>query len=401
MRKKYHLSIKLHDTGEYGIVKENGTYKVHATNIVNTFECYWLGTCDGYAISNKDLKNIGLGSMLNLKSSEIQDKTFYRFPDLSLPRQKVDLLKEKYNIKVTRKLDVADYKIISKRYLNKIITTSWHTDYNKSFVYDFMKQAKEQNLLSNSALNAFRMILEDTPSDAMFRIDLNSWGGYNSTTNFSKTELAARDQFTSEIKGLADGHFNGNMKSMLIGNDTTDARKNDVSMFNSFIGCSNVVLDETMIDIIDEGLAVLESDQYDDIEKMITCSSIDDRSVALEMLANCNVNKSFDIVSGMYWWHYDWMKNTNNWNTVNVKTLRTQMKRYEGGHADNGIWSFNNYLKNLAEEGKLTKFAVDKTRERLYSTLLSSYVGPSSDIFKISLDSIELEDKFKTNVIDE
>ena len=401
MRKKYKLSIKLHDSGEYNIIEESGNYKIHATNIVNTFECYWLGTCDGYSISNKDLHNIGLGSMLDLKSSEIQDKTFYRFPDLSLPRQKVDLLKEKYNIKVTRKLDVADYKIISKRYLNKIITTSYYTDYNKSYVYDFMKKAKEQNLLSNSALNSFRMILEDTPSDAMFRVDINCWGGYGNSKNFSKTEQAKRDQFTNDVRTLSEKHFDGGSKSMLIGADTSDARKNDVTTFNSFIGCSNVVLDETIVNIIDEGLAVLESDQYDDIEKMITCSSIDDRSVALEMLANCNVNKSFDVVSGIYWWHYDWMKNTNNWNTVNVKTLRNQMKRYEGGHADNGIWSFNNYLKCLAEEGKLTKFAVDKTIERLYSKLLSSYVGPSSDIFKISLDSIKLEDKFKTNVIDE
>ena len=49
------------------------------------------------------------------------------------------------------------------------------------------------------------------------------------------------------------------------------------------------------------------------------------RSIALEMLANCNVNKSFDVVSGLYyWWHYDWCKNTNNWNTVNVKALRNR-----------------------------------------------------------------------------
>ena len=172
-------------------------------------------------------------------------------------------------------------------------------------------------------------------------------------------------------------------------------------MFNTIIGQNNVVLDESLIQIIDEGLAVLDNDQYDDIEKMVTCMSIDDRSIALEMLANCNVNKSFDVVSGLYWWHYDWMKNTNNWNTVNVKALRNQMKRYEGGQSTQNIWSFNNYLKYLAEDGKMTKFAVDKTREKLHSTLLNSFVGPSSEMFKVDLDSLKISDKYKTNVIDE
>ena len=98
MRKKYNLSFKLNDI----VLKEEGKLKIHSKNIESKFVCYWLGTCDGYGVSNDDLKNIGLGGLLNLKSTMIQDKSFYRFPDLSLPRQKVDLLKDKYNIKVTR-----------------------------------------------------------------------------------------------------------------------------------------------------------------------------------------------------------------------------------------------------------------------------------------------------------
>jgi hypothetical protein len=48
----------------------------------------------------------------------------------------------------------------------------------------------------------------------------------------------------------------------------------------------------------------------------------DNRALALEMLANCNIDKSFDVVSGIYWWYYDWLKTANNWNTVNVKAMR-------------------------------------------------------------------------------
>tara|TARA_R110002074_G_C12503876_1_gene662815 strand:- start:734 stop:1927 length:1194 start_codon:yes stop_codon:yes gene_type:complete len=397
MRKKYNLSFKLNDI----VLKEEGKLKIHSKNIESKFVCYWLGTCNGYGVNNDDLKNIGLGGLLNLKSTMIQDKSFYRFPDLSLPRQKVDLLKDKYNIKVTRKMDAADYKVISKRYLNKLFTVSWYPDYNKSLVYEFMKKLKELDFLSECALNSFRLILEDTPPDAMFRVDMNTYSWNNGRNQLSTSDQADQTAFLEKLENLKAEFFTDGTHSILIGEDTSAARKNDVTMFNSIIGQNNVILDETLIEIIDEGLAVLDNTQYSDIEKMITCESIDDRSIALEMLANCNVNKSFDVVSGLYWWHYDWMKNTNNWNTVNVKALRNQMKTYEGGHSTQNIWSFNNYLKYLAEDGKMTKFAVDETREKLHSTLLNSFIGPSSEMFKVDLDNLKISDKYKTNVIDE
>ena len=235
----------------------------------------------------------------------------------------------------------------------------------------------------------------------MFRINHNTWGGYSNSGHYNATDQLLRDDFIKTLETLISKNFDSHSKSMLVGLDTADARKDDAEMFASFIGADNVVLDESIIDIIDEGLAVLENTQYDDIEKMVTCASKEDRAVALEMLANCNVNKSFDVVSGLYWWHYEWLKDTSNWNTVNVKSFRTQMRKYEGGHAESGIWSFNNYLKNLAEDGKMTKFAVDKTREKLHNTLLSSLVGPSSEVFKVTLDSLTLSDEFKTKVIDD
>ena len=55
---------------------------------------------------------------LNITGADIQDKLLYRYPNLTLPRSKVDLLKDKYNVKVIRDRTKADYKIISKKYIN-------------------------------------------------------------------------------------------------------------------------------------------------------------------------------------------------------------------------------------------------------------------------------------------
>ena len=67
---------------------------------------------DVLAISDKLSYHQDYGDLtdkvIKIKGSTIKDKTFYRYPNLSLPRNKVDLLKEKYNISVTRNKAAAE-----------------------------------------------------------------------------------------------------------------------------------------------------------------------------------------------------------------------------------------------------------------------------------------------------
>ena len=171
--------------------------------------------------------------------------------------------------------------------------------------------------------------------------------------------------------------------------------------YETFINTkSEIVFDTDILDLIDSELAVLSDDQYDNIENMLTSSDRDNRTLAVEMIANCNVEKSFNVVSGLYWWHYDFFKDTNNWNSVNVKSLRSRMKDYEGGHNTSNIYSFNAYIRNLAKDGKLTRFAVDKTRKLLMNTLLNNLCGDSSDVFKVNLENLYIADEIE-NMINE
>ena len=118
------------------------------------------------------------------------------------------------------------------------------------------------------------------------------------------------------------------------------------------------------------------------------------------MLANCNVEKSFDVVSGLYWWHYDWIKDTNNWNTVNVKALRSRMKSYEGGHNTSSVYPFNAYIKTLAKDNKLTRFVINKTREKLMNTVLNQICGEGNDVFKVNLENLYIAEEIE-NMINE
>jgi hypothetical protein len=74
------------------------------------------------------------------------------------------------------------------------------------------------------------------------------------------------------------------------------------------------------------------------------------------------------------------------------------MKTYEGGHNTSNIYSFNGYITNLAKDGKLTRFAVDKTRKLLMNTLLNSLCGDSSHVFKVNLENLYIADEIENMV---
>tara|TARA_B110000908_G_scaffold136101_1_gene161194 strand:+ start:2330 stop:2599 length:270 start_codon:yes stop_codon:yes gene_type:complete len=65
------------------------------------------------------------------------------------------------------------------------------------------------------------------------------------------------------------------------------------------------------------------------------------------------------------------------------------------------IYAYNNYVKCLIEDKKLTKFALDNTRKKLYDKVLNSIGGGDAAVFSISLDSVKLKDELLDNLIKE
>ena len=385
MKKRYTLTININND-------DPNIKRIGKSHIQFLEAGYWLSFSNGYGFTDKDLSTLGLNTILDIDSSEIQDKTFFRNTDLNLPRQKMDLLKDKYNVKVSRNGDKADYHIISNKFLSKIITYSWYSDSTFSAVYEMLKNFKQKDLVSESGLDKFRQILNDTPKDSMVYVNVT----HNYHTTYAKPVeniIHEVQKIVKQIKVAEQDKEQG--RNMIIESDRAPEYLQLISQKDK------LVLDTAMINVIDEGLAVIKNDEYDRIQEMVLSSDRDTRSLVVEMLANCNVLKSFDVVSGIYYWHYEWLKDTNNWNTVNVKSLRQQMKSYEGGTSLNNIYGYNNYLSTLAADNKLTKFAVDKTREKLLKKFLNTSVGEAADVFTIDLSSIKLTEKYQNQVIDE
>lgn len=381
MRERYKLQITTHD--EYW---ENNKLKASAIEFCK-LDSMWMFKKDGWHIDLEDLHELGIPAFDD-SAIDLQDKKIYRFPKITLPRQKVDLLKEKYNCKVIRDASKADVSIVSMKLFDNIIQREWSTSISFQDVFQILVHMKEVDMLSDGALAKLQEYLQTAPTTAKINFKLNKH--WNSQTSF----------ITKTVNDLEEWIRNEDINNSNQDNDWILDKKNYVAFDNLKNNTSQIVLDTQISNIIDSELAVIENTEYKNMYDMITSSDIDNRSLGLELLANCNIEKSFDVVSELYYWNYDWIKSTTNWNSVNVKTMRNRLKAYEGGHTTSGIHSFNNYLTLLAKDRKLTSYAVNKTREKLLSTLMCNIVGAEASVFKVDLENLYIAEEIKSKIND-
>ena len=393
MIKKFTLDLIINDdttvTNNISIVQNNvSTNKLLGDAFILKEDGIYIGHTDGYEINKKLLDSV---LPLIPEIIDVQDKKLYRWPHLDLPRQKVDLIKEKYNCKVIRDVNKADIEIISINGMRKLMETNWNTSLNYQGLYNFLAFLKKSDMMTEDGLNKARLLLDGIPKES--RIRINRLHNYNRTwdDNNNNPELKKTHELIETF--LDDAQNYGGREVVIIDPD-------DIKTYSHLISTkSTLVYDVDINNIIDVDLAIINNTELENITQMITSSDRENRSLALEMLANCNVNKSFDVVSNIYYWHYDWLKDTNNWNTVNVKALRAKMKAFEGGGRRANIYCYNNYIKNLIHFDKLTQFAIDDTRNKMYDSLIEPLAGQSDNlVFDIDLESLQLKEKFNESI---
>jgi len=345
---------------------------------------YFMGHTNNWTLTTEDILNLNLPKVTPGSSFVLKDKTLYRYPKLNLPRQKVDLLKEKENVKVTRKADTADIHVISHKFLASLFNYRWEKTVSFKEFYSILKEGIDNNLLTDECISEMRDFISNADKDSYIAVD----------RHYSYSSQPHHKKFHDEWDKSVSKFKNEYSRCIVL-------EQKDVNNYTTFINTNaKIVFDTDILNAIDSDLAIIDNDQYETIEAMITSSDRDNRSLAVEMLANCNVEKSFDVVSGLYWWHYDWIKDTNNWNTVNVKALRSRMKSYEGGHNTSSVYPFNAYIKTLAKDNKLTRFVINKTREKLMNTVLNQICGEGNDVFKVNLENLYIADEIE-NMINE
>lgn len=339
---------------------------------------YYFGRSKSWYPNQKELDTLNITT--SDKSVNLQDKKIYRYPNLELPRQKVDLLKTKFNVKVSRDAASADIHVISDKLILNILTLDWGKSLTYPELFSIFNALKLSDQLTESGLNKCKEYLSIIEKDAYIRLTVSK--------DFRYTSPVA--EYIADK--LSDIDRDGN-RDMIV-------RGKDIAIYDQLLNTTALIIKDVEINkIISEDLAVIDEDQFDQVSKMITSSDKDNRTLAAEMLANCNVEESFDIVSFLFFWYFDWFKDTNNWNNINVKTLRKRLEKFSGSKDNNRQWAYDQYVTLLSEENKLTDFIVKKTTQKMYDSVIKNTFGCKNNVFSIDLESIYLVDKYKNAII--
>jgi len=376
--KKKHYILDITVSAENSIWS-NGKQRLGIGSFTLKENGYYFGRSKNWYPDEDELDLLGI--ITSDKAIDLQDKKIYRYPNLELPRQKVDLLKTKFNVKIIRDAELADIHIVSDKLITNLLTLDWGKSLKYVQMFEIFKTLKENDDLTETGLDKCREILSTVEEDAYVRIQV--------ATDFRSTSSIA-DDINNKI---SDFDHDGS-RDMVV-------RHDNVALYDYLCNTTALIVKDVEINkIISEDLAVISEDQFDQVSKMIQSEDKDNRTLAVEMLANCNVEESFDIVSYLFFWYYDWFKDTSNWNSINLKTLRKRLDKFSGSKDNNRQWAYDKYVQLLEEENKLTDFIVKKTIQKMYDSVIKNTFGCKNNVFSIDIDSIYLVDKYKNSIIE-
>ncbi len=299
----------------------------------------------------------------------LQDAQFYRTPKLDLPQIKMQLIKDKYNVKVIRDKNKADYIITSDKYLESLTEYFWYDCYPAQDV----KHGYLPNIKGNVSEFIYNRISEFIDyvisQNGFIYIDCRLPYSFNSTikANFSK------------VKGDAATF-----------NIVTDSESLNFLLDNS----DKLVKDSDIINYCNEDSVVLTSEECKSISQMIKSGDKDTMSLALEMMANCNIEKSYDKLACIFAFYKQELGNASNWNNVNVKSLKKQLDKVIPIEGYNG-YGFNELVRHLHLKDKLTPFAIGVISNKMCKTILS-HVGltNSESVFDIKPKDLKLKSEY-------
>ena len=318
----------------------------------------------GYSTKQDPTENL---FVCTINKNNLQDSTLYRFPKLTLPRTKMDNIKEKFNVKVTRKKDDADWKVISHKFVSSLSNYSWYSIYSVERAKEIVDKYKKH--FSAEVYDGFVEYINDLSQDDFIE--------FNSTY-----------------------HWNSGLPSL---KDTDDAsftaynyiKSESEEIFEDLLTSNNLILDSQLNDFIYDDLHVLTKEEYLNSRNMIKSDDRENRSLALELLANCNLNKSFDYVSMLFYFYYDYLKDTNNWNSVNVKTLRKALDDFKPHHNNYYGGYYEYYLKALIKHNQFTEFAFEECARYTFHNVVKKHMGMGDDsVFQIDLKAIKVNPKY-------
>lgn len=343
---------------------------------------------------------------LNIVEPVGNDKSFYRHKKLTLPRDKFAVLKDKYNWSITRNPDKADYHVVSKKLLNDGVLQYTYQNRgmrNEEFK-NFIMHAYNKDIITQKSKDSL-MAIYRPEEDVLYEVNTyGPWHRYkNSNPHYARAIEQTVNKFSdavddfqektseSDLYKCLDENGNEEVYYAELGVNIVNQDSFDI-LFNNLT--TNFVYDTHLVDKTNEDNPVLTKDDFDIIQELLSSKSREDITMGLNVLANCNISKSLDIVAYFFTFYWDILMSANTWNSVVVKSMRGHLSDVEkvAGRMGNHSWSYDYLIRYLAKNDSLSEFIFNKIAGNVFNKFTAQFFGDQT-VFEIP--EIELKPELK------
>ena len=380
------------DTINNTLIMQNGSVKVKQLG-------HYIESGDNkgrYANRNNklEIKKI-MNDIQTITSDDLKNATaLYRFPRLSLSRDKVKILQEKFDLKLKRDFHEADYGIVSEKYFDGLFVSKWLRSVETADVLAWAQTYKDQ--FEDDLYDEIAHLLSNIPADAkvVYESDWFSSYSYDRAGNIDRYCKMAE-----KVRNMGENScYHYYIESL--------DQWNDIQT-----NISKLVWDTNINELATEDSEVLTKEMYIQLKTMLGWEKTEsgggwqgnrdkeNMNLALSIIANCNIQKSHTYLALLFSFLSDSMKDSSVWNTVNFKSVRKKFDKYIQLSGWSWCHVYNYMLEELIKDDALTEVAWKEISQKMYDDVLSSQYGvDSKNNFSISPESIQLKPALKAKM---
>ena len=326
----------------------------------------------------RDFSSDILNSM-SLEESLNNIKTLYRFPKISLSRDKVKLWTDKNNAKVIRNADIADIKIFSEKQLKSLLNDYWSINWmtKEEFLDSLVEAQKDFSVFKKNIWEEVFNMISELDDDSLIIKEQDYYYSNNTDTPWSRSF----EKWTYKIK-----HFKTleNLRCWVNINNWKDFCATRTGSF---------MLDSTANKLMSTDSVTFNDEMYLNVKDMIKSGISEDITVAMTTIANCHIEESRTYLALLFF-HYNenYFKRQRFYNSVSFKSVRTGFQKYADliyGHSSVNV--YDTLMNHLIDDKALTVNAMEHLLDLVFENVIMGSTGMTdSKSFTIKRASISL-----------
>ena len=317
-------------------------------------------------------------------------KKYYRYPNISLSRDKMDNCKTKYNMKKVLNKDKADFIIIGSKMIEKMVEGHWRSSLSSlQLMTDFF--TANRNLFTGDIYDyvmlQYSNLIEEHGPDYPVVMEGTSYYSYNENgkSNAAKFREANDKHFESSYLATVKEEYNEQYTALMAGK----------------VGIP-YVSDIYMNNLASEDSVPLTDKEYINLREMLKGGK-EDVAIAMNIMSNCNVEKSKTYLGLLFFHFSETLRGTSSWNQVGFKSLRREFEKYILEYNHYHSQRYSTCIKHLAEDNALTVNAAEHLITMMFNNVINNSTGINADtsVFVLKKASIgltpEVKDKIRNN----